>query len=108
MYVGSVNSDIESGTSRGLDFQSVSNIINFDFPPDVTSYIHRVGRTARGTCEGTALSMVCVAEHNNYVSVAACLKNMMNKGAGKKASRTNAEGVFQTYDLDMKLLEDFE
>jgi len=36
--------DQEFGVSRGLDFQNVSNIINFDFPTTVNAYIHRVGR----------------------------------------------------------------
>ncbi|KPJ14352.1 putative ATP-dependent RNA helicase DDX56 [Papilio machaon] len=39
--------DKESGVSRGIDFQHVSNVINFDFPLDVNSYVHRAGRTAR-------------------------------------------------------------
>ena len=36
--------DPEYGVSRGIDFQNVSNIINFDFPKSVDAYIHRVGR----------------------------------------------------------------
>lgn len=50
--------DKESGVIRGIDFQHVSNVINFDFPRNITSYIHRAGRTARGNNEGTALSFV--------------------------------------------------
>lgn len=47
--------DKESGVSRGIDFQFVSNVINFDFPLDVSSYIHRAGRTARGN------NQVCIS-----------------------------------------------
>ena len=36
--------DKEFGISRGIDFQNVSNVVNFDFPTTVNAYIHRVGR----------------------------------------------------------------
>lgn len=58
----SKHADLESSASRGIDFQGVNNVINFDFPRDVTSYIHRAGRTARGTNKGSVLSFVSVKE----------------------------------------------
>lgn len=30
--------------SRGIDFKSVSTVINYDMPNSATSYVHRVGR----------------------------------------------------------------
>lgn len=54
--------DKESGVARGIDFQHVSNVINFDFPLDVSSYVHRAGRTARGNNSGTVLSFVDISE----------------------------------------------
>lgn len=44
--------DKEFNVSRGIDFQNVDNVINFDFPVTKVSYIHRVGRTGRGPHEG--------------------------------------------------------
>ncbi|PYQ63195.1 MAG: ATP-dependent helicase, partial [Acidobacteria bacterium] len=38
--------------SRGLDIPRVGHIINFDMPETVEDYIHRAGRTARGTATG--------------------------------------------------------
>jgi len=54
--------DKESGAARGIDFLHVSNVINFDFPRDYDSYIHRVGRTARAGHMGSSLSLVAADE----------------------------------------------
>ena len=42
----------EFGLSRGIDFQNVSNVINFDFPSNESQYVHRAGRTARAGSKG--------------------------------------------------------
>lgn len=33
--------------ARGLDLPEVSHVYNFEWPPSITSYIHRAGRTGR-------------------------------------------------------------
>jgi len=50
--------DGEYGAARGLDFQGVSFVVNVDFPNSIDSYVHRIGRTARGGAKGVALSLV--------------------------------------------------
>lgn len=51
------------GISRGIDFQDVACVLNFDLPSSSKSYIHRIGRTARAGKNGMALSFVIPAEH---------------------------------------------
>ncbi|WVO16876.1 ATP-dependent RNA helicase DBP9 [Cryptococcus depauperatus] len=50
--------DPASSLARGIDFTSASSVINFDLPSTSTSYMHRVGRTARAGHSGLALSFV--------------------------------------------------
>ncbi|KAK7694190.1 hypothetical protein QCA50_001370 [Cerrena zonata] len=40
--------------ARGMDFKGVREVINYDFPQSVQSYVHRIGRTGRMGREGKA------------------------------------------------------
>lgn len=44
--------------SRGLDIPDLAQVINYDMPKSATSYVHRVGRTARAGKEGQATTLV--------------------------------------------------
>lgn len=50
------------GVSRGIDFQNVACVLNFDLPTTSKSYTHRIGRTARAGKTGMALSFVIPAD----------------------------------------------
>lgn len=48
--------------ARGLDIPKVDWIIQFDPPDDPRDYIHRVGRTARGSASGKSLMFLTPSE----------------------------------------------
>lgn len=47
--------------ARGLDVKDIMNVINYDFPDGqnaVENYVHRIGRTARGSSSGDAYTFL--------------------------------------------------
>ncbi len=48
-------------SSRGIDIPSVDYVVNYDLPEQPENYVHRVGRTGRGTEKGIAVSF-CAPE----------------------------------------------
>lgn len=59
----------DTGFSRGIDFQNVEAVINFDFPKSSKSYVHRIGRTGRGLCSGLAISFVTANDKRSFGKV---------------------------------------
>ena len=62
-HSNSKSAEVDYGVSRGIDFQGVNFVVNFDFPASASAYTHRVGRTGRGGATGTALSFVATTAH---------------------------------------------
>ena len=50
-----ISSDI---TARGIDIQQVSVVVNFDVPPNVHTYLHRIGRGGRWGRKGFAINLM--------------------------------------------------
>jgi superfamily II DNA/RNA helicase len=44
--------------SRGIDIKEINLVINYDVPSDAEDYVHRVGRTARASATGRAVTLV--------------------------------------------------
>ncbi|KAM4644871.1 putative ATP-dependent RNA helicase DDX56 [Amazona ochrocephala] len=85
--------DPEFSVSRGIDFQNVAAVINFDVPATVESYIHRVGRTARADNPGTALTLALPEEQESLARIEDAL-------AGD-----NGESMLQPYKFCMEEIE---
>ncbi|KIJ21449.1 hypothetical protein PAXINDRAFT_123201 [Paxillus involutus ATCC 200175] len=56
--------------ARGMDFKGVREVINYDFPTSVQSYIHRIGRTGRAGREGKAVTYFTDADASYLKSIA--------------------------------------
>jgi ATP-dependent RNA helicase RhlE len=52
-------------SSRGIDVELISHVINFDIPSNHEDYVHRIGRTARANNIGTAITLVNPAEEHS-------------------------------------------
>lgn len=53
--------------ARGIDINDIRLVINFDIPHDPEDYVHRIGRTARGTNgEGLAITFVSPSEQAQF------------------------------------------
>lgn len=50
-----VSSDL---TARGLDVPEISHVIHLDLPASPQEYLHRSGRTARGTAHGKSVAII--------------------------------------------------
>ena len=48
--------------ARGVDVPLVSHVINFDVPKVHEDYVHRIGRTGRAQCTGSAISFADPSE----------------------------------------------
>ena len=55
--------------TRGIDIQSVNVVINFDFPKNSETYLHRVGRSGRFGHLGLAVNLITYDDRINLYKV---------------------------------------
>ncbi|MBD3422412.1 MAG: DEAD/DEAH box helicase [Chitinivibrionales bacterium] len=52
--------------ARGIDFEGISHVINYDVPEFAEDYIHRIGRTGRADASGVAVTFVSDDEQRHF------------------------------------------
>uniref|UniRef100_A0A8C1JMM8 RNA helicase n=1 Tax=Cyprinus carpio TaxID=7962 RepID=A0A8C1JMM8_CYPCA len=55
--------------TRGIDIQAVNVVINFDFPKNAETYLHRIGRSGRFGHLGLAINLITAEDRFNLKTV---------------------------------------
>ncbi len=55
--------------ARGIDVEGIDLVINFDVPNDAEDYVHRVGRTARASSTGVALTFITEKDQRDFLGI---------------------------------------
>jgi ATP-dependent RNA helicase RhlE len=71
--------------ARGIDIPIIEHIVNFGMPDTVDDYVHRAGRTARGSLKGT-VSTIATWQDREAI-------RLVEKAIGEKLPRCVAKGV---------------
>lgn len=97
--------------SRGIDVKDINLVINFDVPSDAEDYVHRVGRTARASTTGVALTFINEDDMHSFHKIEKLIEREVHKipvpnelGAGPEwklndrkpnKKKFNSKGKFQ-------------
>lgn len=55
--------------TRGIDIQAVNVVINFDFPKNAETYLHRIGRSGRFGHLGLAINLISWDDRHNLYNI---------------------------------------
>ncbi|ANQ49391.1 DEAD/DEAH box helicase [Flammeovirga sp. MY04] len=56
-------------SARGIDIPNVQFVVNYDLPEEPENYVHRVGRTGRGTQKGDAIAFCSENEKELLIAI---------------------------------------
>lgn len=59
--------------SRGIDVEGISLVVNYDAPGDPEDYIHRIGRTARASRAGVAITFINDRDQQKFSRIEALM-----------------------------------
>ena len=86
--------------SRGLDIESLPQVINFDIPHSPEDYVHRIGRTGRAGLSGEAISLVAPEDLEALAAIEKLIKKKLDRvlvpgfaNAGTVATMVSGDAV---------------
>lgn len=93
--------------SRGIDLVGLGAVINYDMPTSLTTYVHRVGRTARAGKSGQAWTLVEHREGLWFQKVIVKSDNVVRSGKVAKPAKPekNTKAMVKEYTTALEGLE---
>lgn len=96
-------------SARGIDIPNVDFVVNYDLPEVPENYVHRVGRTGRGTKKGQAVSFCSSEEKDILAEIETFLdKDIMVMGIDKNAYRETLDFTKDSDNNWKKLIRENE
>lgn len=65
--------------SRGIDIEDIEIVINFDVPSDGEDYVHRIGRTARASKTGVAITFIGEDDIRKFMAIEKLIERDVQK-----------------------------
>lgn len=91
-------------SARGIDIPNVDFVINYDLPEQAENYVHRVGRTGRGTQKGNAVSFCSTEEKPVLEEIESYLSKPIKIIEISKQEYTETLDLSQDQNFDLKAL----
>ena len=84
--------------ARGLDVDGLSHVINFSLPPEMGSYVHRIGRVGRAGREGVAITIADPRDHRQLQNIARFTGQRIDAGQVPSLADLKARRLERTRD----------
>ena len=89
--------------SRGIDIEDIGLVINYDLPNDAEDYIHRIGRTARASSKGEAITFINEYDQHKFHKIEELIEKVQEKvfkGLNMLCHKLPIVIVFQSFVVD--------
>ncbi|CAH0517251.1 unnamed protein product [Peronospora belbahrii] len=90
--------------ARGIDVRGVHAVINYEMPKDITTYVHRVGRTARAGRNGRAVTLTSESRRLVMKQVSRHCKGFVKSRAVPDPVIAQWKARIESMQEDMKLV----
>ncbi len=75
--------------ARGIHVEDISHVYNYDVPSEPSTYTHRIGRTARAGKTGSAVTLVCDRDYEEFGRIFAERREEIRKMEPDKFERVS-------------------